>query len=248
MGDKVQEKINDVEVNYEYYDTSKKDTIVLLHGWGQNIEMMRPIADYMKKDFNILMIDLPGMGKSSEPTYAWTLYDYKECVHTLIEKLKIKNPILIGHSFGGKISIIYASEYKVKKLVLLASPFQIIMKKLTLKVKLLKLLKKVPILNKLEGFAKKHFGHKDYRNANPIMREIIVKHSNLEVIEHAKKITCETLLIWGSKDEAVKLEEGYYLNSLIKNSGIVVYENCTHYAYLERLGQTINVLYSFLGE
>ena len=122
------------------------------------------------------------------------------------------------------------------------------MKKLTLKVKLLKLLKKVPILNKLEGFAKKHFGHKDYRNANPIMREIIVKHSNLEVIEHAKKITCETLLIWGSKDEAVKLEEGYYLNSLIKNSGIVVYENCTHYAYLERLGQTINVLYSFLGE
>ena len=39
----------------------------------------------------------------------------------------------------------------------------------------------------------------------------------------------------------------YELETLIKDAGVVVYENCTHYAYLENLNQTINILYSFLG-
>ena len=43
--------------------------------------------------------------------------------------VKIKNPIMIGHSFGGRISIIYAAKKGVEKLVLLASPFKRSVKK-----------------------------------------------------------------------------------------------------------------------
>ena len=53
------------------------------------------------------------------------------------------------------------------------------------------------------------------------------------------------MIIWGSKDEAVPLENAYLLEKNITNAGVVVYENCTHYAYLENLGQTISVLQSF---
>ena len=45
--------INNVNLNYINYGNKQKDTIVFLHGWGQNIEMMRPIADPFQKDFNI---------------------------------------------------------------------------------------------------------------------------------------------------------------------------------------------------
>jgi len=46
-------------LNYQKYGNEKGKTIVLLHGWGQNIDMMKPIGDKLKKDFNIVIFDLP---------------------------------------------------------------------------------------------------------------------------------------------------------------------------------------------
>ncbi len=236
----------DIKINYIRYG-SGKDTIVLLHGWGQNIEMMKMVSDPFSSDYDIVIIDLPGHGKSEEPKKVLTLYDFVDCVKSLLDSLNIQNPILIGHSFGGKISLLYASMYDVKKLVLFGSPFKKEITKISLKTKMLKSAKKIPGINKLENFAKKHMGSTDYRNASPIMREILVEHVNLDITENVKKIKCPTLIIWGTLDDAVPLERAYELEKLIKDSGVVVYENCTHYAYLERLGQTISVLKSFLG-
>ena len=39
------EKIKGLDVNYVDYGNSEGDTILFLHGWGQNIEMMRPVGD-----------------------------------------------------------------------------------------------------------------------------------------------------------------------------------------------------------
>lgn len=241
-------QINGIDVNYITYGNSDGDSVILLHGWGQNIEMMKPIGDNLSKKHLITIIDLPGYGKSSIPPFAWSVYDYVEFVRTFLETIKIVNPILIGHSFGGKISLLYASKYKTKKLVLFASPFKQEITKTSLKLKVLKTLKKVPILNKFEDFAKKHIGSEDYKNASPMMRDILVKTVNLDITSEVSNITCPTLIVWGTKDEAVPLERAYELEKLIADAGVVVYEGCTHYAYLERLNQTNNVLNSFLGE
>lgn len=241
-------KIKNININYIRYGDKSKQPIVLLHGWGQNIEMMQPIGDALSSDNDIIIIDLPGHGASEEPKEILQVSDFVQIVKELLGYLKVQNPILIGHSFGGKISLLYASKYQVKKLVLLASPYKKEITKLSLKTKTLKQLKKIPGLNKLENFAKKHIGSKDYRNASPIMRQILVDHVNLDLTEEVKKITCSTLLIWGTLDEAVPVEEAYELEKLIADAGVVIYEGCTHYAYLERLEQTINVLNSFLKD
>ena len=57
-------------------------------------------------------------------------HDYYEVVEQLLKKLKIKNPIMIGHSFGGRIAIIYASKKTIEKLILFAAPFRRSNKKL----------------------------------------------------------------------------------------------------------------------
>ena len=93
---------------------------------------------------------------------------------------------------------------------------------------------------------KKHIGSTDYKNASPIMREILVKHVNTDLTEKAKLIKCPTFIIWGTNDEAVPVEDAYELEKLIDNSGLTVYEGCTHYAYLERLGQTNAIIKSFM--
>ncbi len=240
-------KYKDVSINYSYYDNKSKVSLVYLHGWGQNIEMMMPIAKPFLKKNNVLLIDLPGFGLSEEPKYEWDLFDYADMVHEIVESLKIKNPILIGHSFGGKISICYAITYNVSKLVLLASPYKKSNKKPNFKTKALKALKKVPILKNFEGYVKKHVGSTDYRNASEMMRNILVKHVNYDLSNEVKEIKCPTLILWGTNDTEASYEDAVELEKLIPNAGLVTYEGCTHYAYLERLQQTINVLNSFIG-
>ena len=230
----------------EYGNKSGKD-VVLLHGWGQNIEMMDSLGKGLQKDYHIVILDLPGFGKSSEPTYGWTIYDYYEMLCEFLDNLKIKNPILVGHSFGGRISIIYSAKRKVEKLVLLSSPFRRSNKKDSFKVKVLKFFKKVPLLKELEDYMKTKIGSTDYRNASPMMRKILVNTVNEDLTEYLKQIKVPTLLIWGELDTAVPLEDAKYAESIMEDAGLIVYEGCTHYAYLERLNQTINVLNSFLG-
>lgn len=240
-------RINDVEINYVNYGNPKGQDVVLLHGWGQNIEMMKPIGDNLDKLYNIYIIDLPGHGLSSEPTYGWQLIDYVEALNRMFRTLKIDKPILVGHSFGGELSLLYASLYEVSKVVVLDSPFRPIVKKLTLKQKMFKTAKKIPLLNKLENFAKKHTGSLEYRNATVIMRQILVNSVNTDITNELKNIKVPVLIIWGDLDDTVPIEEAYELEKQIKDAGVVVYEGCTHYAYLEQLGKTINVLKSFIG-
>lgn len=239
--------INNVDIHYERYNEKNKDTLVFLHGWGQNIEMMMPIAKSFIESHDVILVDLPGFGKSSNLQESWEVQNYVEALHELLSNLNVINPTLIGHSFGGKISLLYASKYKTNKLVLFGSPFKKEVEKVSLKLKTLKTLKKIPGISMFEEFAKKHIGSTDYRNASPILRETLVKTVNLDITEEVKKINAPTLLIWGTLDEAVDIKRAYELEQLIPDAGLIVYENATHYAYLENLGQTINIMKNFLN-
>ena len=239
-------KYKGIKINYKDFGNKEGTPIVYLHGWGQNIAMMEPIAKPFEKTHRLIILDLPGFGISDEPEEAWLLDDYVEMLKELLNKLKVVKPNLIGHSFGGKISLLYSSKYEVNKLMLLASPYKIKIKKLSLKVKVLKKLATLPGLGNLAEKMKKHLGSTDYKNASPIMREILVKHVNTDLTEAASKITCPTFIIWGTNDEAVPVEDAYELEKIIKDSGLTVYEGCTHYAYLERLGQTNAIIKTFI--
>ena len=106
-------------INYIQYGSG--EDIVLLHGWGQNIEMMKPLGNCFP-DKKITILDFPGFGDSSNLEKAYTIYDYVEVLEELLEVLNIKKPIIMGHSFGGRVAIVYASRNDVEKLVLFGAP------------------------------------------------------------------------------------------------------------------------------
>ena len=239
--------VDGININYIRYGKVGAKALVFLHGWGQNIAMMKPVADNFSDDYDIVIVDLPGFGQSEEPKKAYEVIDYVEIIHEFLTKLNINNPVLVGHSFGGKISLLYASKYEVNKLVLFAPPFTKEIKKDNLKVKLLKTAKKIPGIKSLEEFAKKHMGSTDYRNASSIMRQILVNTVNTDIKEEVKKIKASAILIWGTEDEAVDISRGYELESLISDAALIAYEGLTHYAYLEDLNKTVNIMRSFLG-
>lgn len=236
--------IRNININYIQYGSGSD--VVLLHGWGQNIAMMKPIGDRLQKNHRITILDFPGFGESEEPKTALTVYDYCEILEELLKKLKVKKPVIMGHSFGGRIAIIYASRNEVEKVVLFGSPCIRKEVKPSLKLRMLKSLKKIPGINKLEGFAKNHMGSRDYKNASEIMKKILVNVVNEDLSECAKKINVPTLLIWGDRDTEAPVEDAKELEKIIPDAGLIVLPNSTHYAYLENLLQVINILNNFL--
>ena len=240
-------KVNLTDINYIQYGNDKGKDIVLLHGWGQNIEMMKPLGDLLADNYHITIIDLPGFGKSKEPATILEVGDYTEIVHDLLKSLKVVKPTLIGHSFGGRISICYGASYDVEKLVLCGAPCVKTKKELTLKEKMLKSVKKLPGMEKLADIAKNYIGSTDYKNASPMMRDILVKVVGEDLSEYAKKIKVPVILIWGEYDEAVPLEEGRMLEKLLSDGAMIVLPG-THYAYLENLYQVGAIINKFMEE
>lgn len=241
----MKKKVNNVLVNYVYQNIKADTTLVFLHGWGQNIQMMKPLQDFYVEKFNTLVLDLPGFGESEEPKHAWTVYEYATFLHDFLLSFSIQKVILVGHSFGGKVALVYSSLYSVEKLVCFGSPYCKEMKKLPFKNMVYKKFKKIFFLRPIANIMKNYIGSSDYKNASEVMRGVLVQTVNLDITEDVRKITCPTLFIWGSLDTAVPLSRAYELEELVKDSGVVVYEGATHYAYLERICDVHNVLDSF---
>ena len=213
-------QIKDIYINYIEYGNKKGKPVVLLHGWGQNIEMMDPIGRGLEKDYRIIILDLPGFGKSGEPKSNYTLYDYYDILCEFLDKLKVKNPILVGHSFGGRLAIIYGAKRKVEKLVLLAAPFKRSAEKDNLKVKILKLAKTIPFTEKVKAYAKNKIGSSDYKDASPVMKTVLVNTVNEDLTEYLKQITAPTILIWGDLDEAVSVEDAKEAEKIMKDADL----------------------------
>ncbi len=234
-----------IGINYVQYGNKKGKNIILLHGWGQNIQVMDIIGKKLYKNYYITNIDFPGFGKSEEPKEPLTIYQYGEMLEDLLKDLNIDNPILIGHSFGGRVAIIYASKNKTNKLVLLGAPYRRENKKQSLKVKTLKTLSNLPILNKFKDYIKTKIGSTDYKAASPIMRETLVNVVNTDLTEELKHIIAPTLLIWGTLDTAVPIEEAKYAESIMKDAALIELEGCTHYAFIEQNDRIIKILDNF---
>lgn len=234
--------IKDLNINYIQYGEGKD--IVLLHGWGQNIEMMKPIGDNFSDRFRITILDLPGFGESDEPKNTWKIDDYELLLEEFIKKLKIKKPIMIGHSFGGRLAIRYSARNTIEKLVLFGSPCIRVQESLPLKVRLLKSLKKLPGMDSFGEYMKKYIGSRDYKAASPVMRQTLVEVVNEDLSKYAKEIEEPTLLIWGENDTEAPVAEAKELEKIMLDAALIILPG-THYAYLENLQQVVNILNNF---
>ena len=237
--------IDGLNINYLDFGNKKGDAIVLLHGWGQNISMMQMLGEPFKDKYRIIVVDFPGFGGSDEPKEVMGVDGYTKIIEKLLNKLNVKNPILIGHSFGGRVSVKFASRNDVKKLILLSPALRGHDKK-GLKTKILKFLKTVPGIKNLESWAKDHIGSRDYRAASPIMKKVLVETVNEDLSSDAKKIKAQTILIYGDLDSEVPEEDTKEYEKLIPDCGLILYDGCTHFAYLERLGQTVSIIRNFI--
>lgn len=102
-----------------------KETLVLLHGFMENLSIWSDMETHLSKDFTLLKIDLPGHGKSDVLAEVHTMELMAEAVKNVVESENLEKFHLLGHSMGGYTSLAFAEKYpeKLKSLTLFFSTY-----------------------------------------------------------------------------------------------------------------------------
>ncbi len=245
-------EINGLKIAYQV--AGEGDVVLLLHGWGGEAASFQPVFEWLAHSHKVYALDLPGFGKSQVPPTAWNTSNYAQFVIAFLEKFRIRKAHFIGHSFGGRISIIVSAEYpeKVDKLILVDSagikPRRTT--KYYLRVGLAKIGKSLRRCGKygtlIADAVSVRAGSKDYQNAGD-MRATLVKVVNQDLRSLLPRITASTLLIWGEDDKDTPVSFGQIMEKEIPDAGLVVLKEAGHFSYLDQFPQFCRIVASFLN-
>ena len=104
-----------------YYQAGTGYPVLFLHGWGASSQAFRGIIGHLEKHFSVYALDLPGFGQSPPPARVWGTAEYAQLAADFMAEKQIEKPILIGHSFGGRLSIRLGAKGLAKKIILVDS-------------------------------------------------------------------------------------------------------------------------------
>ena len=234
-----------------YQKIGNGPNLVLLHGWGCDWGIWNPIIPELSNYYTLIIPDMPGFG-SSEANNDWNSCVYAEWLNGFLKEV-IGNEgfSLLGHSFGGKVSIYYYHKFKpqtLKKLILV--DISGLKEKLPETKGLLQtLIKKIPgsFKNLIPYNIKSNLVQKaglstDYLNANSIQKEIFKNIIDEDISSMLEKINISTYILWGKNDLDTPLHLGEKINQSIKHSKLKIFENSGHFPFIDQPKVFVNEL------
>lgn len=245
------------DLKIEYTEQGEGIPVLLLHGWGSSFAVYTRIMSALKDKCRLVAVNFPGCGESETMKEPWSLEDYCDFCLEFMQKVGLSDPILIGHSHGGRVILKMTAEKQVNppKIVLLDSAGLIPKKTLKQKYraksfKAIKTILTLPIIkNYSEGLlqkARNHYGSADYNAADEVLRKTLVKLVNTDLRDILPNISCPSLLIWGDLDTATPLEDAKTIESLIPDAGLCVLKGTGHYSFCEKPYDAEAILKSFI--
>ncbi|MCL1964346.1 MAG: alpha/beta hydrolase [Firmicutes bacterium] len=236
--------------------------VLLLHGWGCSTELWRPVTERLSKRAQVTAIDFAGHGKSGRPPEPWGAEDYMEMTAEVIRTLGIEGCDIIGHSHGGRVALLLAATYPeiVGKLALTgaaglhAEPTDAQKRRSAMYKRLRGVSETLdslkifgPLPERMREALRKRYGSRDYNALDAEMRKTFVKVVNFDVEPYLPKVQAPTLLLWGGEDTETPLWMGRRMEEMIPDAGLVVLAGGTHYAYLEKLPEFLQIVEHFLA-
>lgn len=241
-------------INWHYITKGKGAALLFIHGWAGDFSIWFKQIDYFSKNFKVIVLDLPGHGKSS-----WEGIDFNSLVDDIIficRRLKLKKIIVLGMSFGGQIAMKLAIKSKlVSKLVLVDTSPRFVKEndfKAGLSAQEVKKLSRqleTDFYSILSVFARSLFTLKERKknffshmfglfrrkkcfpkkDALQKMLRIIEK---IDLRSALKSIRAPTLIICGDEDPICPLFVSEFMRDKIPHSTLRAIEGCGHMPFL----------------
>jgi pimeloyl-ACP methyl ester carboxylesterase len=220
----IEYNLDKFEINYTLANPSKHKSIIFLHGWGSNKEIMLQAFKSTFKEYKHIYIDMPGFGKSPN-SQILTTDDYTNIISIFLTQITSSKDIIVGHSFGGKVATILNPNI----LILLSSAGILVPKTLStqIKIKLFKLLKNI-------GGTKLYslFASKDVEGMSQNMYETFKNVVDEDFSPKFKTFSNKALLFWGKEDTATPLNTGEKIASIMSDATLFPLEG-DHYFFLK---------------
>ena len=222
--------------------------LLFIHGAGNEGTVWKYVSDYLKDNYKIHMIDLPGHGKT-EGIVA-SIDEYATWVLEYIEKKRLSDVVLIGHSMGGAICIKCAKDERISALIVVDSGL-----KLPVNPKIINGLKE-NLQKTIETIAKWSFS----KSASEDMIKDAVKmmlHNKRFILndfeacseysgyEAAKDVNVKSIVIIGDSDVMTPFELAKEATQALKTNLITI-ENAGHMVQIENPRMLSAVLNDFL--
>lgn len=242
------------KLHYEVSGPATGRPVLLMHGWGCEAKTVRSIAALLAPAMRVYNVDLPGHGLSDEPSDVWSVDQFADLMEEFCDTLGLQDPVLIGHSFGGRVAILMSSRRPLTKMVLVDAAGIKPRRKLKyyLKVYSFKAMKHLaPVLlgkkrgQQLIDARRAKAGSADYRAASPRMRAVMSRCVNQDLKYAMPSIKASTLLVWGANDTATPLRDAKTMERLIPDAGLVSFDDCGHYSFLDNPGGFAAVMREF---
>lgn len=201
--------------------------VIALHGWG------RTGADFatILSGHDALAVALPGFGPTPPPPAAWSPQDYADHLAQALEGLP--PVVVVGHSFGGRVAVRLAAAHpeRVRALVLTGVPLTRTApaRRPALAFRLGRALHRIGLLPEpaMESL-RRRYGSSDYRAAQGVMREILVKTVGEDYLEDAARVGCAVVLVWGENDQPAPVEAARRSLEYFPNAELRVVSGASH--------------------
>ena len=222
----IQYKQHTFNISYDILNPDAHLTLLFLHGWGSNKEIMKQAFGDQLDQFRHVYVDLPGFGNST-CNMALETEDYANIMELFLAQINAnQDPIIMGHSFGGKVALLLNPSI----LVLVGSAGIYVPKpmKVRLKIAVFKLLK-------VFGFARLRslFVAEDAKTLSEPMYQTFKNVVNEDFAGRFARYDGRALLCWGKEDTATPLHTGHTMADLIRQSRMVEFEG-DHYFFLKQ--------------
>ena len=233
-----------------------RPTVLMIHGAGQSSATWKFQLELLRKqsDFNFIVLDLPGHGKSEGEGFR-SMDGYKGFINEFVGTLGLDDLILVGHSMGGGVAMLFALEHaeKVRACVLVGTGARMRVAGETLKA----------VKNNYQLFCdisptrsfaensseelKKEFREGLLNTSQDVCYWDLIACDEFDISGRVSGIEVPALIISGSEDILTPVKYGEYLNNRIKGSRFIVIEKAGHFVMQESPEEFNRALINFIS-
>lgn len=236
-----------------YQEKGTGTPLILIHGFTSSTYSWKDVFEPLAKSYRVIAVDLKGFGFSGKPDGDYTRRAQAILVAHLLDYLKIENAWLAGNSMGGEVSLNFALQnpQRVAGLILIDSAGVSVPGSNSLAPGYARIPFVGPVLIALaltsDRLVRQGLDKSFYDDAKVTDERVAAYYRPLKtrggqlaalrartqwglfpIEQDLNKINSPTLIIWGAEDALIPLEAGRKMNSLIKDSKLVIIERCGH--------------------